>query len=71
MEFRNVQEDAAGHFELKCAWCRQVIGESNVKDSHGMCAGCYRRELEMQRPHVRQPSAARFGGSIGLGGEQV
>lgn len=45
----NVHEGANGDFDLKCAWCRQVIGGSNVKDSHGMCEDCYRRELETQR----------------------
>lgn len=65
----NVHEDVAGHFELKCAWCRQVIGESTVKDSHGMCEGCYRRELEMQRPPGGQHAAQTSGSSVGFGGE--
>lgn len=34
---------------MKCAWCGRVIGGSNIKDSHGMCEGCYRRELEGER----------------------
>jgi hypothetical protein len=55
MRCGNVHEDAADHFDLKCAWCKQVIGESNVKDSHGMCEACYLRELQVQRERRGHP----------------
>lgn len=61
----DVHEDAAGYFALKCAWCRQVIGESNVKDSHGMCEACYRRELQIQQPS----GGSTFGGGVEPVGE--
>jgi hypothetical protein len=45
----NVCGDADRDYGMKCAWCGRVIERSNVRDSHGMCEECYRRELEGQR----------------------
>jgi hypothetical protein len=55
MECVNVHGDVAGSFDLTCAWCGQVIGGSGIKNSHGMCEDCYRRELKGQRPHGGGP----------------
>lgn len=65
----NVHEDAAGYFALKCAWCGQVVGESSVKDSHGMCEACYRRELRIQQVPGGQPGGPTFGGGAEPVGE--
>jgi hypothetical protein len=65
----NVPEDAPGYFDLKCAWCKQVIGESNVKDSHGMCEACYRRELRIRRAPGGRPAGPTRGGSVEPAGE--
>ena len=70
MRCGNVHEDAAGYFDLKCAWCKQVIGGSNVKDSHGMCEACYLRELQIQRAPGGRPAAGPTqGGGVEPAGE--
>jgi hypothetical protein len=69
MRCGNVHEDAAGYFDLKCAWCKQVIGESNVKDSHGMCEACYLRELQIQRAPGGRPAGPTRGGGVEPAGE--
>jgi hypothetical protein len=61
---RNVGGDAPRDFDVKCAWCGRVIRGSKIKDSHGMCDECYRRELESQR----SPAGPRVGGDFGQGG---
>lgn len=65
----NVHEDATVYFALKCAWCGQVVGESNVKDSHGMCEACYRRELQIQQASGGRPGGATFGRGVEPAGE--
>lgn len=61
---RNVCGGAARDFDIKCAWCGRVIGGSNIKDSHGMCEECYRREIESRR-------ATAGGGDFEQGGNNV
>jgi hypothetical protein len=69
MRCGNVHEDAAGYFDLKCAWCKRVIGGSNVKDSHGMCEACYLRELQNQRAPEGCPANPAHGGGVEPAGE--
>lgn len=69
MRCENVHEDAADYFDLKCAWCRQVIGESNVKDSHGMCEACYLRELQIRRAPGERPAHPTHGDGVETAGE--
>jgi hypothetical protein len=69
MRCGNVHEDAAGYFDLKCAWCKRVIGESNAKDSHGMCEACYLRELQTQRAPGGRPADPTHGSGVEPAGE--
>jgi hypothetical protein len=69
MRCGNVHGDAAGCFDLKCAWCKQVIGESNVKNSHGMCEACYRRELQIQPAPGGRPAGPTHGTGVEPVGE--
>lgn len=64
MSGENICGDAARDYGVKCAWCGRVIGGSNIKDSHGMCEECYRRELEGQRVTV----GPNVGGDFEQGG---
>jgi len=41
-------------FPVICAWCKEVVGYSIIRDSHSICRECSKRLLEEYDSQARE-----------------
>lgn len=52
-------------FDVECAWCGTVVGQSTVEGSHSICPECYRQVMGVPNMTYEDLNALPFG-VIGL-----